>query len=203
MLAVYLKYLSFMSHMDKQLSDLERKVWTLFYKGIAGRRKGFHFLNIGTLDEGMVRIRTVILRQVSASDHTLFFHTDARSRKFKSLSTSSAVSVHAYDHRSNTQVIIRASCICHRNNVVAIQQFNQLSDHAKLHYRKTISPFTDIEAPCSIADEAYLSEKIGSSFFVWVAVNIQEIEVLQLSRDMHKRAIIDYVEPQNTRWVQP
>lgn len=192
-----------MIKMDEKLAELELKVWTLFYKGIAGRKKGFHFLNIGTIHDSGIQIRTVILRAVSKTDRSVSFHTDRRSRKFNALKINNGVSIHCYDSKNNIQVSLKVKCKINWKDQRAAQLYKSLNESSQTLYRKAIPPFMSIEKPISMAEDRYLSIEEGMENFVWVEAHIQQMEVLELNREIHKRAVIDYTDLRLSRWVQP
>jgi len=188
---------------DIDLDTLESMVWGLFTRSLRDHKRGFHYLNIGTIDEeGSPTIRTVILRQASQEKYMLSFHTDARSRKYKQLQANPVLAIHAYDRKSNLQVSIRATATLHHLNKEAEVLYQTLGQGARALYSKNPAPMTTINHP----SEGHNKEgqpDLGFENFVWIDAKIQTMEVLQLGRDMHRKMIISVVSGLSKYWVVP
>ena len=186
-----------------QPEELEQYMWSLFYRSLKDHKRGFHYLNIATVDDQQIpHVRTVILRSVSREEHRLSFHTDARSRKIDHLAKRSRMSIHAYDKKSNLQVFFIGIPEAHHKDELAAQQFNQLHEGAMQLYRKTPGPMTPIRAAGD-----HKGDKVPTAdaldHFVWIDFLIEYAEVLHLGADHHRKLIIKPGADVRYQWVVP
>lgn len=185
------------------LTQLESMVWDLFRRSVRDNKRGFHYLNVATIDKaGIPSIRTVILRKVSEGQYTVSFHTDARSRKYIHFLANPVFAIHAYDRKSNLQISIKAKPTLQHLSKEAEQLYRSLNPAAKALYSKNPAPMTIIDQP----DEGRLIEggpDQGFENFVWVDAKILTMEILHLGRDMHRKMVISRENEEKRYWVVP
>ena len=76
----------------------EKKIWDSLTEGVTDRRSFFHTPVLGTVNrDNQVKIRTLVLREVSKKKLYLRFHTDIRSKKINEIQNNSSSTVHIYD----------------------------------------------------------------------------------------------------------
>jgi pyridoxamine 5'-phosphate oxidase len=186
-----------------QPEELEQYMWSLLYRSLKDHKRGFHYLNVATIDkQQMPQVRTVILRAVSKEANRLSFHTDARSRKMEHLAQGSAMSIHVYDKKSNLQVCFAGRPEVHHGDEKALQQFNLLHEGAVQLYRKTPGPMTPIGSAGAHKDSKVPKEDAVNNF-VWVDFFIDQIEILHLGSDHHRKLISRPNQEPRYQWVVP
>ncbi|MDP5101212.1 MAG: pyridoxamine 5'-phosphate oxidase family protein, partial [Nonlabens sp.] len=138
-----------------------------------------------TASEGQVRSRYVVLRKYLENNRFLIF-TDSRTEKIADLTTNDACNLLCYHSGKSLQVRILGKAIIHYNNSVTQNYWNGVKNHSAKAYTSVLPPGSVIKNP----QEAYSwNEPATSAYFTVVEIIPSTIEVLQLNRDQHIRAL--------------
>jgi pyridoxamine 5'-phosphate oxidase len=175
------------------LDELYISVWSMLEEGARNRRAPFHLTNVATIGMDMTpQIRTVVLRGVDQSAHTIRFHTDLRSQKIRELRAQPMVQAHFYDQSVNIQ--LRLSGIARVEDIhsnTARQAFDNAKDMSKVCYRLNLAPGTSIESGDDYHYTAYEKDDVdpGKDHFSTITITATAFEVVVLKLNANRRAL--------------
>ena len=175
------------------MNDLLDLMWGLLERGVRDRTLATNRPTLATVGG---QLRTVVLRAVSRSAQTLDIHSDARAGKVAQLRADPTANLHVWDTHNTLQIRIRAAAQVHRDDQIAAKAFTALPDHGQRIYRVTPHPGTPISDPRHITFE-------GQPHFALIRLHLQEVELLHLDRDVHRRALFTAGENWRGRWLVP
>jgi hypothetical protein len=82
-----------------------REVWEKLTLGAEPAGSDYHVMAVATVDEmGMPQVRNVVLRQATAVERLLVFHTDRRSPKFRELTANPRAALLFYSRKDKVQI---------------------------------------------------------------------------------------------------
>jgi Pyridoxamine-phosphate oxidase len=94
-------------------NDIFSSQWNQLELAVKEAKHNYHLFALSTIDRDSSDIRTVVLRNVNKKDHSISFHTDIRSPKFKQITKNPNVSVLFYDVQARTQIkMVGTASIC-------------------------------------------------------------------------------------------
>ncbi|KVH47433.1 pyridoxamine 5'-phosphate oxidase family protein [Burkholderia diffusa] len=194
----------------ESLTETYDRVWSCLASGVGAQRSPFTMLQAATLGlDGAPKVRTIVLRQVSRTEHRLSFHTDARSEKVAELRRDPRIAIVASDLDSRVQIRAEGvAAICDDEaQRRAIWQSNR--PHTLLLYRAPLRPGTPIESP----EDAHVIARPGPGTtptddgyrnFCLLHVTVTRIDWLELARSGHRRAVFDVIDDgYEGRWIAP
>lgn len=129
------------------LRDMDVFIWKLLEEGTKTHKSGFHLASIGTIDQGIAQLRTVVLRQADGREKRLSFHTDTRSAKISQIADNPLVSWLFYDARLRLQVRLQAKAHVLTIGEKADQAWNNSRLSSKLCYTSEASPGEILDKP--------------------------------------------------------
>ncbi len=150
-------------------------------RGISKKDHPFRYCTLGTVGaDATARLRTVVLRRVSASLQ-LIFYTDRRSRKIDHIRENNTVCLLLYHPKKLLQLKITG-----RANIVSDPEqlkecWSSVQPASKKDYTTTSVPGSSISNPDAIE---YLKDK---NHFAIVEIEPIKIEYLKLKRPNHLR----------------
>ncbi len=189
---------------DLDASLLE--AWRLLRRGVHDRRSPFHTPAVANLrDDGFPTVRTLVLRAVDERQRHLRFHTDARSAKFREISTDARVAVHFYDAARKVQLRIDGRASLHRDDELADTAWRAMRTFSRACYRVAIGPGTHVEtphAPCNVGRSP--DPEAGRENFAALYVSIDRLEWLYLAARGHRRARFAWIDGEvEGAWLAP
>jgi len=125
-----------------------------------------------------------VLREADKVSRTLVFHTDARSRKVKSLEEAGQAAWLFFNPQSGVQIRARSRATLHQNNDTARNLWEQVPPEARVNYSSALAPCNPVkDQPLRLLndDEAFPN-------FMVVQCKIDFLDWLQISEDGHQRA---------------
>lgn len=165
--------------MTEELKDFWAKALKTISRGVVDKKHPFNKAVFATVFKERVNQRTVVHRSFEANNTSLFY-TDSRSKKVMEIEGNPISSLLFYDPKSSLQVSVAGLSSIHEMDELAeaeqskVQHFNDYSN----------SPFP------GVAIEKSTDFSSGEINFMVVKFHWLEVDVLQLSREGHKRAIM-------------
>lgn len=168
------------------------EIWTIvqreFHKAVSLKRHPFRYVVLSTGSAGQTHSRYVVLRKYTDHDRFLIF-TDRRSGKIVDLSANDACNLLCYHAGKSLQIRINGKAIIHQNDSTTQRYWNGVKNHSAKSYTSVLPPGSVIKNP----QEAYdWIEPATSAYFTVLEIIPSSIEVLQLNRDIHVRALFTF-----------
>lgn len=193
------------------LDGILADIWHMLAKGVTHSDDPFHWPVLGTVANEGCRLRTVILRQVDASNRTLVCHTDARADKVQEIMDDAHTGWLFYHPTKKIQVRVSGHATLHVNDPFADQQWADSSITSRLNYCASQAPGTPVDKPSSGLPD-FLLNKIptlleterGRKHFMAIKVHIHSIDWLILKLTGNQRARFEWVNDRlHTSWLVP
>lgn len=173
------------------LDDIWEILQKEFSKAVNLKRHPFKYVVLSTVGAGQVHSRYVVLRKYT-DNHKFLIFTDSRTDKIADLITNHACNLLCYHPGKSMQVRITGNAVIHQSIDTTQRYWNGVKNHSAKSYNSILSPGTEINNP----QEAYLwTEPPGSDHFTVLEIIPSTIEVLQLNRDHHIRALFTPGDP--------
>ena len=179
-------------------NDLDKiylKVWDLLEKGLANRNSSFHIPVFITGNQNDFDGRIVVLRGINKKEKKIWFHSDIRSNKIKTLKSNSQANFLFYDKSEKVQLRIIGSTKINFKNEITKKSWKKTTHMSRQCYLGDKAPGTDVLKPTSgltdnIDNLKYSVEEseIGYKNFCVIETFIKSIEWLYLAAKGHRRA---------------
>ena len=179
-------------------NDLDKiylKVWDLLEKGLANRNSSFHIPVFITGNQNNFDGRIVVLRGIDKKEKKIWFHSDIRSNKIKTLKTNSQANFLFYDKSEKVQLRIIGSTKINFKNEITKKSWKKTTHMSRQCYLGDKAPGTDVLNPTSgltdnIDNLKYSVEEseIGYKNFCVIEAFIKSLEWLYLAAKGHRRA---------------
>jgi len=195
------------------LTELESEIWVSLNNGSKTGRDGFHTFVFANRNADLVELRTVVLREISIPDKTVYCYTDSRSPKVTQLKSYPEVSLLFYDKDRKMQLRMLAIAQTFESGLLVDEHWAKSRLNSKKCYLSEYPPGTVLSLPGDGIDENLLgrdpnfeeSEK-GRANFVVIAFQIKTIDWLYLNSYGHRRAFFEYSESRTLKsmsWLNP
>ncbi len=153
------------------------------------RRHPFRYFSLGTLGHNFPELRTVVLRDFDKQRMMLYLYTDSRTPKVKQIADDPNISCLFYHLKKQLQVRIRCKA------QLIDEQSELYQNHLqKIKSSKSIQDYTTSEAPGARLDEHDVIYDLDYVHFTLIECCIVDFDILQLSRDGHKRCMVERLE---------
>ena len=179
-------------------NDLDKiylKIWDLLNNGLANRDSPFHIPTLICGKNENFDGRIVVLRGVSQKEKKIWFHSDIRSNKIKTLKNNSLSSLLFYDKSEKIQLRVACNAKINYQNETAEKAWLKTAHMSRQCYLGEKGPGLISSSPTSglsknIDDFKYSIEEseIGYKNFCLVENFINSIEWLYLAAKGHRRA---------------
>ena len=177
------------------LDKIYLKIWDLLKAGLSNRDAPFHIPVFICGHDTNIDGRMVVLRGINKKDKNLWFHSDIRSKKIKSLKTKPISSLLFYDKEEKIQLRIAGKTKINYQNNITKKSWNSTAHMSRQCYLGNESPGSESLLPTSglgeeIDNHKYSIEEseIGYKNFCLVENFISSIEWLYLAAKGHRRA---------------
>jgi len=184
---------------EYNLDEILNDCWLRLEKGVKSANHPFHSPTLGTIHQGEVEMRTVILRQVIAAEKTLIFHSDVRSPKISQIKNNNHISWLFYDEDARIQIRLKAKATIHHLNDLALSRWEDSRLESRRCYLSQPAPSSFIDFPSDGLPENLdvknlTVENVADGFnnFVVVETEVTQIEWLFLNHSGHRRATFSY-----------
>jgi len=188
---VKLKKPDFYNNLDK----IYLKIWELLKTALSNRDLPFHIPVFICGQNGDTDGRMVVLRGINEKDKNLWFHTDIRSKKIRTLKTNPIASLLFYDKEEKVQLRITGKTKINYQNNITKKSWNKTAHMSRQCYLGNKAPGSESILPTSglteeIDNHKYSIEEseIGYKNFCVVEIFIESIEWLYLAARGHRRA---------------
>ena len=186
-----LKKPDFYNNLDK----IYLKIWELLKTGLSNRDLPFHIPVFICGQNGDTDGRMVVLRGINEKDKNLWFHTDIRSKKIRTLKTNPIASLLFYDKEEKVQLRITGKTKINYQNNITKKSWNKTAHMSRQCYLGNKAPGSESLLPTSglteeIDNHKYSIEEseIGYKNFCVVEIFIESFEWLYLAARGHRRA---------------
>ena len=195
-------------------NDLDKvylKIWELLKVGLQNRDLPFHIPVFICGDKTKSDGRIVVLRGVDEKEKKIWFHSDIRSSKVKTLKSNSEVTLLFYDKNEKIQLRISGKAKINYNNNITSKSWEKTAHMSRQCYLGD-------KAPGSLASEAtsglttvvdnlkYTKEEseVGYKNFCVIELYIKSIEWLYLAAKGHRRAYFNIAnDTLEKKWLIP
>ena len=186
------------------LSEALSTTWSALHLGASPVRSPFSIWQFATLGlDGAPQVRSIVLRGIDEVARTLSFHTDCRSPKIAEIAADARVSLAAVDLDSYRQLRVtgRARAVGDAGRRQAM--WSAARPHTLILYQAPLVPGTPVAAP----EEAQAPADAGAGGFLNFAlidVELQSLELLDLTPGQHRRALFRWEDGQwRGQWIAP
>ncbi|MEX0346929.1 MAG: pyridoxamine 5'-phosphate oxidase family protein [Rhizobiaceae bacterium] len=170
----------------EDLDLLFDKAWKTIEDGVADRHMPAHTPTLATTgNDGLPKLRTIVVRHVSKSELVIRFHTDIRSSKAAELRRQSGCCIHVYDKAAGLQLRFDGYAELHHESTVAKSAWDGSSPMSRKCYGQLQAPGAKLADP-NLARLDGSSE--GFQNFCAVLVNVTAVDLYALSHTGHRRA---------------
>ena len=177
------------------LDKIYLKIWDLLKAGLSNRDAPFHIPVFICGHDTNIDGRMVVLRGINKKDKNLWFHSDIRSKKIKSLKTKPISSLLFYDKEEKIQLRIAGKTKINYQNNITKKSWNSTAHMSRQCYLGNESTGSESLLPTSglgeeIDNHKYSIEEseIGYKNFCVIEIFIESIEWLYLAARGHRRA---------------
>jgi len=160
----------------------------------ADHRHPFKLLTLATVDtdHGRPQLRTVVKRNIDSDFKTLIY-TDTRTRKVAQIKSNERVSALWYHTKKKLQIRMECKAL-----LIDSDSDLHLLHLSKVKQSKSITDYTTANPPGSPLDSDFVTHT-PEIHFTLLQLLPETIEVLQLSREGHQRAMYSL---QNGTWAE-
>ena len=195
-------------------NDLDKvylKIWDLLNSGLLNRDSEFH-LPVFICGEGKAFDgRTVVLRGIDKKDKILWFHTDIRSKKIKTLKINPSSSFLFYDKKEKIQLRIFGKSKINYQNDITKKSWEKTIHMSRQCYLGKKTPGSISTIPTSgLSDDidnfkySIEESEAGYQNFCVIQTFITSIESLYLAAKGHRRACFNIKnESLEKKWIIP
>ena len=179
-------------------NDLDKiyyKIWNLLNSGLQNRNAPFHIPVFICGNKNKSDGRIVVLRGVDEKEKKIWFHSDIRSNKIKTLQANPLGVLLFYDKNEKIQLRISGSTIINYKNNISKNSWNKTAHLSRQCYLGNKAPGSESElATSGLSDKVdnlkYSIEESESGYnnFSVIEIFIETIEWLYLAAKGHRRA---------------
>ena len=179
-------------------NDLDKiyyKIWNLLNSGLQNRNAPFHIPVFICGNKNKSDGRIVVLRGVDEKEKKIWFHSDIRSNKIKTLKLSPNATLLFYDKDEKIQLRIFAQTKINHKNKITMESWRKTAHMSRQCYLGNKAPGSDSsKATSGLAENVdnmkYSIEEseIGYKNFCVIENYIKSIEWLYLAAKGHRRA---------------
>ena len=183
-------------------NDLDKvylKIWELLKVGLQNRDLPFHIPVFICGNKNNSDGRIVVLRGINKEEKKIWFHSDIRSNKIKTLKSNPESTFLFYDKNQKIQLRISVNSKINYQNDIAKKSWEKTAHMSRQCYLGDKSPGTDISVPSSGLTEDIDNLKYSKEESEIVYINfcvietfIKSIEWLYLAAKGHRRAYFSF-----------
>ncbi|MEO1212818.1 MAG: pyridoxamine 5'-phosphate oxidase family protein [Bacteroidota bacterium] len=185
---------------DTQLEELWDKIHTEFRRACQDKKHPFRFVTLGSQTDEGVGLRYVVLREITANQHFLFY-TDYRSPKVKELEERPNSSLLFYHPQKGVQIRVEGKVGVHHQDSICADQWKKVQGIAQRAYTPLIQPGEVIESPQQAHEWPV---EMRDEYFSVLEFSPNSYDILQLNRLEHLRlGIKKEGETWKVNWLAP
>ena len=198
---------SFYNSLDKTYSE----IWDLLNEGLKNRNSPFHIPVFISSNENKSGARIVVLRGVSKKEKKIWFHSDIRSNKIKTLKSNSEASLLFYDKSEKIQLRIHGNVKINYKNDLTKKSWKKTAHMRRQCYlgnkipgSNTVEPTSGLTANIDNLKYTIEESEVGYNNFCVIETYIKSIEWLYLAAKGHRRALFNLNKKQlDKKWLIP
>jgi hypothetical protein len=196
----------------RSLDEIERQCFMLLARAVRDRRSALHVATLASAGrDGFPAARSVVLRACDATQRTLRFHTDGRSRKYVELEADPRAAILFYDPRARLQFRFRAIATLHRGDATARAVWAGVAAGSRRVYlglppgQPSATPASGLPPALETRPPTIEESAPGVSNFATIAVRLLALDWLHLAAGGHRRARFEWPEhgPTDATWLAP
>ena len=195
-------------------NDLDKvylKIWELLNVGLQNRDLPFHIPVFICGDKTKSDGRIVVLRGVDEKEKKIWFHSDIRSSKVKTLKSNSEVTLLFYDKNEKIQLRICGNTKINYNNNITSKSWKKTAHMSRQCYLGDKSPGSFVSEATSglttkVDNLKYTKEEseLGYKNFCVIETFIKSVEWLYLAAKGHRRAYFSFKNNSiEKKWLIP
>ena len=183
-------------------NDLDKvylKIWELLNVGLQNRDLPFHIPVFICGDKTKSDGRIVVLRGVDEKEKKIWFHSDIRSSKVKTLKSNSEATLLFYDKNEKIQLRICGNTKINYNNNITSKSWKKTAHMSRQCYLGDKSPGSFVSEATSglttkVDNLKYTKEEseLGYKNFCVIETFIKSVEWLYLAAKGHRRAYFSF-----------
>lgn len=193
------------------LEEILQQTWHLLIRGANQKKDPLHLATIGTTNQEIAQIRTVVLRKTDRAKRLLYFYTDFRSEKIQQLTTNPTLSWLFYHPKKNIQIRAYGSATIHHQDELTLERWQTLPSYGRKTYGtqqapSTPLPYADDDLPnlWKVSEIDLAKTEYAYANFAVVTCEITRLEWLHLQQSGHRRVLFEFVEEEwKGQWVVP
>lgn len=193
------------------LEDIEQDAWSRLVRASQNVKNGFHTGVLANQASYGINMRTVVLRKVLPTAHTIICHTDKRSHKVSEIQEQAQVSWLFYDQAQNLQLRMAGTAQIHEQDELANQIWENSGIGSRKIYLAQYAPASPLSQASSGLPTGFEGKNLteadvaqGRKNFAVISTQIHFIDWLYLNPKGHIRAQFHYKEGATQRqWVSP
>jgi len=193
----------------ENLSEITKKIWTLFDDAVSYRVSSFRLPVFICGDQSNFDGRIVVLRKSDQSNNLIQFHSDIRSDKIVKLENNKNASMLFYDKEEKIQVRLKVECLINHNNDVTKESWLNTGHMSRKCYLLDSGPGTKSSTPTSglkpeLDNFEFTKEQSEEGYknFTVIQCKIKIVEWLYLAAKGHRRARFEY-DDKKEYWLVP
>jgi len=167
-------------------ADLPALIWQSLEAAVPQPGHPLRTVALGTADDLLPGLRTVVLRAASGARRQLVFHTDVRGGKIRQLRRNPHTHWLFYHPAEKIQIHALGQAVIHHGNNIAREAWQKVPAENRMNYETEFAPGTRLPK----MDTARPAGETGAGFanFAVVATGVDQLEWLFLRPDGHRRA---------------
>lgn len=162
----------------------------------------FHTLVVSSFDGSKISSRVMVLREFDINKRIMRFHTDYRAPKIKQFSNKSIATVIGYDPNIKVQIKLHGNINVHQNNDISQKAWEASTNRSRKCYSVRGGSSKLIENPNEYDIKEYDAEDGYKNFSVLI-FSFNSLEYLYLKRSGHRRAIHEWKDKLESKWLIP
>lgn len=175
------------------LGQIQSAIWRELEQACSQRDHDWRVLSLATVDGQRAAARSVLLREIRASENQLLFYTDARSHKVAQLRQWPLGTLLAWSPSLSWQVRLEVELQVADSGLEVSSRWAQVKlSAAAQDYLAARPPGTPVEH--------FEPERDSRGHFAVVTAVVSAIDWLELHADGHRRARFD---AEGSRWLAP
>lgn len=161
-----------------KIGFVEGLCWMLLQEAVGNSRMGMHKVVVGSGDQGVAYLRTVILRRIDIPEKRIYFHSDIRSPKVSIIGSNAHLSWLAYDQERRSQIRLSGRTVIHHLDELCREHWGNTAHYSKRCYIQDYAPGSFVESPQEALNHEleqfqYTKEESEKGFNHFVVVETQ------------------------------
>ena len=192
-------------YLEENLPSILDHCWHLLFRGAVQKKHLFHTPVVGTIEEGVAQLRTVVLRKTDRANRQLIFYTDIRSPKVEQLKNQPVLSWLFYHPGQQIQLRAFGKTTIHSQNVLTLENWQKIPVYGRKTYgtlnapgHPLAFPNDDLPAIWTTEDIELAQTEYAYNNFAVIVCKINKFEWLSLKRTGHQRAQFIF---QKNEWI--